>query len=232
MAELDALDLAIIDLLGGDGRLPTRELGRRLGVNEATVRRRLKRLLDKNYIRVMALLDPARAPDRIDAIIGLKVELAEVDRVAEAMAALREIRYIGISTGEFDIIAEGVFASQQALHAFLTTCVGPLRGVRDSHTFLMLHVVKYGSAFEPLQGTPGLTGPAREGQPSAAAPAPDRPPTAQLARGGVSRAARAGAAPRAAVASRSRLGANEPATSRKGPTGAGPRTPPTSPTAK
>jgi DNA-binding Lrp family transcriptional regulator len=96
-------------------------------------------------IRVMAVLDPAQMPDRVDALIGLKVDLSEVNRVSAELARRGELRYVGVSAGEFDILAEGVFASQQALHRFLTDCVGGLGGVRDTRTFVILHTVKYGA---------------------------------------------------------------------------------------
>ncbi len=82
----------------------------------------------------------------VDAVIGLRVDLSELDATAAALAAHRELRYVGISTGEFDILLEGVFASQQDLRRFLTECIGRLRGVRDSRTFVVLHAVKYGPA--------------------------------------------------------------------------------------
>jgi Lrp/AsnC family transcriptional regulator, regulator for asnA, asnC and gidA len=141
---LDDLDRAIADLLGADGRMSSSELARRMGVPEPTVRRRVRHLLSTGSLRVVALLDPAQTPDRVDALLGLKVDLSEVNRASEELARRPELRYVGISTGEFDILAEGVFASQQALRVFLTDCIGALRGVRDSRTFIILHTLKYG----------------------------------------------------------------------------------------
>jgi Lrp/AsnC family transcriptional regulator for asnA, asnC and gidA len=141
---LDELDRAIAELLGSDGRMSSAELAQRLGAPEPTVRRRVRRLLKSGALRVVAVLDPAQTPDRVDALIGLKVDLSEVNRTSAELARQSELRYVGISTGEFDILAEGVFASQQALHLFLTECIGALPGVRDSRTFVILHTVKYG----------------------------------------------------------------------------------------
>jgi Lrp/AsnC family transcriptional regulator for asnA, asnC and gidA len=145
MPPLDELDRAIAELLGTDGRMSSSDLARRLGAPEPTVRRRVRRLLLDGVIRVMAVLDPAQMPDRVDALIGLKVDLSEVNRVSAELARRSELRYVGVSAGEFDILAEGVFASQQALHRFLTDCVGGLGGVRDTRTFVILHTVKYGA---------------------------------------------------------------------------------------
>jgi Lrp/AsnC family transcriptional regulator for asnA, asnC and gidA len=141
---LDDLDRAIADLLSVDGRMSSSDLARRVGAPEPTVRRRVRRLLAKGVVRVIAVLDPAQTPDRVDALIGLKVDLSEVNSAASVLARRDELRYVGISTGEFDILAEGVFASHQALRVFLTECIGSLPGVRDSRTFVILHTVKYG----------------------------------------------------------------------------------------
>jgi Lrp/AsnC family transcriptional regulator for asnA, asnC and gidA len=141
---LDDLDRAITELLGIDGRMSSAELAQRLGAPEPTMRRRVRRLLQTGVVRVLAVVDPARTPDRVDALIGLKVDLSEINRVSAELAKRPELRYVGISTGEFDILAEGVFASQQALHVFLTECIGAVSGVRDSRTFVILHTVKYG----------------------------------------------------------------------------------------
>jgi Lrp/AsnC family transcriptional regulator, regulator for asnA, asnC and gidA len=144
MPSLYDLDRAIADLLGIDGRMSSSELARRVRAPEPTVRRRVRRLLAQGLIRVIAVVDPAQTPDRVDALIGLKVDLSALEHVSAELAKRGELRYVGISTGEFDILAEGVFASQQALRAFLTECIGRLPGVRDSRTFVILHTVKYG----------------------------------------------------------------------------------------
>src|SRR4030088_16125 len=68
---LDDLDRAIADLLSVDGRMSSSDLARRLGAPEPTVRRRLRRPLAEGGPRVLAVLDPARTPDRVDALIGL-----------------------------------------------------------------------------------------------------------------------------------------------------------------
>jgi Lrp/AsnC family transcriptional regulator for asnA, asnC and gidA len=138
---LDDLDRTMAALLSVDGRASSADIARRLGAPEPTIRRRLRRLLADGSLRVIAVLDPARTPDHVDAWIGLKVDLSELDHVSNELAGRHEVRYVGISTGEFDILVAGVFASHQALRVFLTECIGSLPGVRDSRTFVVLHTV-------------------------------------------------------------------------------------------
>ena len=55
LISLDELDYAIINLLREDGRLPYRAIARELGLTEATVRSRVKRLEESGSMRVVAV---------------------------------------------------------------------------------------------------------------------------------------------------------------------------------
>ena len=57
---MDELDAKIIAMLQEDGRASNASIARNVGVSEGTVRRRLKRLVDDNFIQVIAMLNPER----------------------------------------------------------------------------------------------------------------------------------------------------------------------------
>jgi len=52
---LDAVDRQIISLLQQDGRTSNVEVASQVGVSEATVRKRLDRLLDEGVVRITAV---------------------------------------------------------------------------------------------------------------------------------------------------------------------------------
>ena len=79
---MDELDSKIIALLQEDGRASNAGIARRVGVSEGTVRRRLKRLVQEEYISVVALLDPGRMGYASEALVGVQVD---PDKVAEAI---------------------------------------------------------------------------------------------------------------------------------------------------
>ena len=54
---MDQLDTQIIRILQKDGRASNAGIARAVGVSEGTVRRRLKRLVQEEFIQVVALLD-------------------------------------------------------------------------------------------------------------------------------------------------------------------------------
>lgn len=141
---MDELDRKIIALLQQDGRASNAGIARQVGVSEGTVRRRLKRLVQDEYIKVVALLDPAKMGYHSEALIGVQVDPDKVDQVAENLAKLDEISWVAVTTGSFDIFAWATQVSSEALGVFLRTKVGTIPGVRRTETFVNLAMKKRG----------------------------------------------------------------------------------------
>ena len=141
---MDELDSRIIALLQEDGRASNAGIARKVGVSEGTVRRRLKRLIDEEYIRVVALLDPAKMGYASEALIGIQVDPDKIDQVADDMSSLDEISWVAVTTGSYDIFAWATLQSSMSLGIFLRTKVGTIPGVRRSETFVNLAAKKRG----------------------------------------------------------------------------------------
>ena len=137
---MDELDSKIIAMLQEDGRASNAGIARRVGVSEGTVRRRLKRLIQEEYIRVLALLDPGKMGFASEALIGVQVDPDKVDRVSADLSQLEEINWVSITTGSYDIFAWATLNSSEALGIFLRTKVGTIPGVRRTETFVNLMV--------------------------------------------------------------------------------------------
>ena len=141
---MDELDSKIIALLQDDGRASNAGIARKVGVSEGTVRRRLKRLVQEEYIRVVALLDPGRMGYASEALIGVRVDPDKIDQVADDLAKLDEVNWVAITTGSYDIFAWATLQSAEALGIFLRTKVGVISGVRRTETFVNLANKKRG----------------------------------------------------------------------------------------
>jgi Lrp/AsnC family transcriptional regulator for asnA, asnC and gidA len=135
---MDELDAKIIEILQEDGRASNAGIARRVGVSEGTVRRRLKRLVQEEFIQVVALLDPSKMGYESQALVGVQVDPDKIDRVADAMAELSEISWVAVTTGSYDVFAWATLQSAEALGIFLRTKVGIIPGVRRTETFVNL----------------------------------------------------------------------------------------------
>lgn len=141
---MDELDTKIIELLQVDGRASNAGIARKVGVSEGTVRRRLKRLVQDEFIQVVALPDPAKLGYHSEALIGLQVDPNKVDEVAEGLSELREVNWVAITAGRYDVFAWATLPSSEALGVFLKTKVGTIKGVQRSETFISLASKKRG----------------------------------------------------------------------------------------
>ncbi len=138
------IDTKIISMLQDDGRVSNVEIARDVGISEGTVRRRLKRLIQDQFIRVSALRDPGKMGYVSEALIGVQVDLDKIDQVAEDLARLDEVDWVTITTGTYDVFAWAALQSSEELGIFLRTKVGTIPGVRRTETFVNLSVKKRG----------------------------------------------------------------------------------------
>ena len=135
---MDELDTKIIEILQDDGRASNAGIARKVGVSEGTVRRRLKRLIQEQYIQVVALPDHAKMGYESQALVGVQVDPDKIDQVSEGLSALDEISWVAVTTGSYDIFAWATLKSAESLGIFLRTKVGIIPGVRRTETFVNL----------------------------------------------------------------------------------------------
>lgn len=138
---LDETDRAVIEALQVDGRLPYSELGPMVGLSQAAVRQRVKRLLDAGVMQVVAVTDPARLGVGLQALVGITVD-GDLRAVAAALAAIDAVDYVVVTTGRFDVFAEVVAADTHALLDLVNDHIRPIPGVRATEVFAYLDLVK------------------------------------------------------------------------------------------
>ncbi len=141
---MDDLDTKIIALLQTDGRASNARIARDVGVSEGTVRRRLRRLVQDEIIRVIAVPDPEKMGYSTVAVIGIQADPDKIDDVAKLLAQMDETQYVSLTTGSFDIFIWVALPSSDALGVFLRRKVGMTPGIRRTETFVNLAVRKRG----------------------------------------------------------------------------------------
>ena len=136
----DRLDERLINLLGQDARQSSEALAKQLDVSAATIRRRLKKLVKSGIIRTVAVVDPDKSGFPLTAIIAFDVAHDKLQSTAQMLSEKPEIKWVSTTTGRFDIIALARFQSTDQLSDFLQREVSTIEGLRDTETFICLHV--------------------------------------------------------------------------------------------
>jgi len=139
---MDDLDQKMISLLQMDGRASNAKIAREVGVSEGTVRRRLRRLVEEDVVKVIAVPNLEKLGYATTALIGIQTSPGKADSVANAIAQLPEAQYVAITTGPYDVMLWTGQPSAEALGNFLRDKVGPIEGVQRTETFVNLAIKK------------------------------------------------------------------------------------------
>ncbi len=139
---MDELDRKIIALLQLDGRASNAKIAREVGVSEGTVRRRLRRLVTDDVVKIIAVPNLEKLGYATTALIGLQTGPGKSDAVAEQIAKLDEAHYVAITTGAYDVFIWAGLESAEGLGTFLRTKVGVIDGVQRTETFVNLSIKK------------------------------------------------------------------------------------------
>jgi DNA-binding Lrp family transcriptional regulator len=127
---LDETDLQLIQMLGEDGRRSYSELAQAFSMSESMVRRRMTALVDNGYVFFATLVDPRALGFEIETLVLLRVNLGELETIATALAARREVRYLAATSGFSDLACEVILRSPEDLYEFSTGVLGGLQGIQ------------------------------------------------------------------------------------------------------
>lgn len=140
--DLDRADIAILRLLEQDGRIPTAQMARTLGISEPTVRKRMERLFADDIIKVVAVYNPRKTSYAADALIMVRVMPGHLQSVGKMLASHESVVYLGYTTGRSDIVVEALFENDEALFRFLDEELPTFGGIVSTETAHVLRTEK------------------------------------------------------------------------------------------
>ncbi len=142
MKKMDKTEKKIMKLLQTDGRKSFVDMADDVGVTEGTIRRKFYRLVREGIIRIAGVSDPFKIGFNSPAIIAMNVEPGRIREVAEKISKMKPLYYVGLTTGIFDIIVQGVFPTNEDLAHFILEDLGNIDGIREINTSLLLRIYK------------------------------------------------------------------------------------------
>ncbi|MBQ4132415.1 MAG: AsnC family transcriptional regulator [Desulfovibrionaceae bacterium] len=103
-SKLDKINLEIVRLLQ-NGRLSFREVGRVLGISEATVRSRVARMIEQGLVEIKALISTKDlGAGYFTAYIGVRLKSPALKKTAEQISELPGVISVAVVTGRYDLI--------------------------------------------------------------------------------------------------------------------------------
>jgi len=140
--DLDDLDFKLIKELQKQARQSSVHLAQKFGVSDTTILRRIQRLEDENIIQIRTLVHPFSLGYEGVATIGLKCEMDKIRKAAYAVASYKNVQYVFISSGRYNISAWVVFRNLNDLWNFIDVELSSISGLRDADTMINHKIVK------------------------------------------------------------------------------------------
>lgn len=135
-------DCQIIRLLQNDGRISNTTIAEKLGISEATVRTRLRRLIEDKVIQIVAVSNPLKLGFEIVGLINIQIDIKKADNVIKELKNLKELWYIVVTTGSSDINVEFNLKSLDELHVLLFEKINKIDGIIRTDTALIMQFIK------------------------------------------------------------------------------------------
>jgi len=140
---LDQTDKKIIDILIENSRMSYADIARKLGVSEATVFKRIKKLKDEGVIESFTLrLEPSKIGKNVCISIGLTVNPVLLDEIAKKLSNFDEVSEVYITVGEHNIIAHALIKDNDAFNNFLMNKIYKLEGITKIDINIILKKLK------------------------------------------------------------------------------------------
>jgi len=126
---IDSVDSKMIHMLQKDGRVSNIEIAKQLGISEATVRTRLKRLIDEEYIQIVAVSNPLKLGFEVAGDLYINVEMKKINSVIDELKKIKELWYIVVTTGETHINAEFIVKTWEDLNNLIFNNISKIDGI-------------------------------------------------------------------------------------------------------
>lgn len=140
--QLDELDQRIFRELRTDARRSNTDLAKQLGVSEGTIRNRIRRLINRGYMIVVAMTRLHKLGFDTDVLIEISTEAGRQMEVAQRLSAMEATRYVALTTGAYDILVVAVFRNNGELFDFLTGELSRVPGIMRTQTSHVIRTLK------------------------------------------------------------------------------------------
>ena len=139
---IDDLDAKIITILQSDGRISNTEIAKSLAVSEATIRGRIKRLIDDEIIQIVAVSNPLKLGFEITGDLYISVDMTKMDNIISSLSKFKELWYIVATTGRSNLNAEFVVKNLEDLHDLVYNRLSHIDGIHQVETAVIMKYVK------------------------------------------------------------------------------------------
>jgi Lrp/AsnC family transcriptional regulator for asnA, asnC and gidA len=139
---IDDVDIKIMSKLLENARRSNSDIAKDLNLSEATVRRRIKNLVDKGIIRGFSIfIDYRLIENTVKAYVHIKVQSDVIDKIIKKISQHKRVIALYRVTGSYDLLCVALFVGMPELQDFMDSYL-KMDGVREVETQIIMTAYK------------------------------------------------------------------------------------------
>lgn len=142
-SKFDEIDSAILKLLKENSRISFTEMSRQLGISDATIQFRVKRLKESGIVEKFTVtINPAAIGYTVAAIMLVEIDADKHDAAKIALSKIPEISEVYSVLGEYDLFIKVWSRSLEEINDLINDKIRSIEGIKDLLEIVVVERVK------------------------------------------------------------------------------------------
>ncbi|MFX0186699.1 MAG: Lrp/AsnC family transcriptional regulator [Candidatus Hodarchaeota archaeon] len=139
---VDVIDVKILEELKKDSRISFNEISQKIGKTEATVRRRVKKLVDEGVIKKFTIRYSIDSKPKTRATVKVEPDFKEIKRIVAELNKIEEISNIWRLSGDCGLFMMIEINSIEQFNPLIEDKISQIEGIRIVETCFITDVIK------------------------------------------------------------------------------------------
>lgn len=139
---MDIIDQKILELLKENGRMSFNEISENINKTEATVRRRVKKLLEEGIIKRFTVEYEIDSRQKVYATIKIEPDFKEIKRILKELSKIDEISNIWRLSGDCGLLLKVDLDSIDKFNPLIEDKISQIIGIKIIETCFITDIIK------------------------------------------------------------------------------------------
>jgi Lrp/AsnC family transcriptional regulator for asnA, asnC and gidA len=136
------IDLKILEELKDDSRVSFNDISKKIGKTEATVRRRVKKLVENGVIKKFTIEYNIDSKPKTRATVKIEPDFKDIKRILNELIDIPEITNIWRLSGDCGLFLKVVIDSIEEFNPLIENKISQIKGIKIVETCFITDVIK------------------------------------------------------------------------------------------
>jgi Lrp/AsnC family transcriptional regulator for asnA, asnC and gidA len=139
---MDIIDMKILELLKENSRMSYNDISQNVKKTEATVRRRVKKLMDEGIIKKFTIEFDIASKQKIYATIKIEPDFKDIKRILRELSKIEEISNIWRLSGDCGLLLKVDIDSIDKINPLIEDKISQISGIKIIETCFITDIIK------------------------------------------------------------------------------------------